>query len=131
MLSVAESARALGVSPQRIRAMIAAGTLPASKIGKAWALKEEDVMGRMAAKPKGGRPKAAERTVLDEVTAFDASYSKELKELYRACKHAFRFRPSAAFLKAAESEEEAAFYMAVADFFLREKQAELVKAGVY
>ena len=127
MLSVSESAEVLGVSAQRVRAMIADGVLPAVKIGRAWALEEEDVYGRAAAKPRGGRPRAVDR----DPSGSPAEPSKELKRLYRECKEAFRFRPGIAEIEAAESREELAFYLAVADFFLKEKQADLVKAGVY
>ena len=126
MLSVSESAEALGVSGARVRALIASGALPAVKIGRVWALREEDVFGRAAAKPRGGRPRE------DEGDApRDAAPSEDFRRLYRECKRAFRVRPSAADVLAAESGEEAAFYMAVADFFLKSRQAELVKAGVY
>jgi len=44
MLSVVESAERLGVSPARVRALIKAGQLPACKSGRAWVLREEDVL---------------------------------------------------------------------------------------
>ena len=130
MLSVAESADILGVSNARVRALIADGVLPAVKIGRAWALREEDVMQRLSAHPGSGRPRmhaeTAENGGGDEGTA-----PRDLGCLYRECKEAFRFRPTADEVKSASCREEAAFYMAVADFFLKSRQAELVEAGAY
>ena len=74
MLSVGESARQLGVSPSRVRALIKEGRLPAAKNGREWMIREEDVL---------------------------------------------------------QSQEEASFYMAVFDFFLQQRQRELVKEGVF
>lgn len=130
MLSVSESAAILGVSEQRVRAMIASGVLPAEKIGKAWALRKEDVLDRASSKPTGGRPRR-DVQMPEQPAPAGAAPREELKRLYHECKDAFRFRPGAADIQAAESGEEAAFYLAVADFFLKERQAELVKAGVY
>ena len=130
MLSVSESAEVLGVSAQRVRAMISDGVLPAIKVGRAWVLEEKDVFARAAAKPKGGRPRATECPQASSCS-LDKRSSEELKRLYLECKEAFRFRPSAADIQAADCVEEAAFYMAVADFFLREKQADLVRKGVF
>ena len=61
MLSVVESAERLGVSPARVRALIKAGQLPACKSGRAWVLREEDVLERVAVHPRAGRPSAASR----------------------------------------------------------------------
>ena len=134
-MSVSESAGMLGVSEQRVRALIGAGVLPAVKLGRSWMLKEEDVLDRVAQKPKGGRPheKEAIPTGEDDTGADDVRLAspEDLRRLYRECKRAFAFRPSAADIQAAKSAEEAAFYMAVADFFLKSRQAELVKAGVF
>ena len=62
MLSVVESAERLGVSPARVRALIKAGQLPACKSGRAWVLREEDVLERVAvhrAPPMGSTGNAA------------------------------------------------------------------------
>ena len=144
MLSVAEAARELGVSPARVRKLIADGALPASKAGRAWVLREEDVMDRLSAHVRAGRPKRANVVVgaasRDSTVEGDGS-SSELREyneasaraheLYRACKETFRFIPDPALIRAAKSSEEASFYMAVADFFLQQKQRELVAQGVF
>ena len=58
MLSVGESARQLGVSPSRVRALIKEGRLPAAKNGREWMIREEDVLQRLMASPRAGRPSA-------------------------------------------------------------------------
>ena len=89
-------------------------------------------MDRLAAKPKGGRPSIQAVSAMNGSPATDSAAEQlqieKLKQLYAECKDAFKFRPGAACVEAAESAEEAAFYMAVADFFLKQEQAKLVKA---
>lgn len=129
MLSVHETAGMLGVSDARVRRLIADGLLPAVKIGRAWAVREEDALQRLASRPRSGRPKAvAPPEWSDEAKSERA---EELRGLFHACKEAFAVRPSAADLLAAETREEAAFYVAVADFFLQQSQAALVRAKVH
>lgn len=56
-VGVGEAAERLGVSAQRVRAMIAAGDLPAERVGHAWVINEADV-----ARPRrrsAGRPMSA------------------------------------------------------------------------
>ena len=55
---------------------------------------------------------------------------RTLHALYLECKEAFRFEPSLHALSSA-SREEAGFYMAVADYFLQQKQRDLIERGVY
>lgn len=140
MLSVAESAERLGVSPARVRALIKAGQLPAEKSGRAWVLREEDVLQRLSSRPRAGRPAAkvavegarpdaggmGSRPAGDSSTPGTAAH-----ELYEECRALFRHIPSSEMMAAAQSREEVAFYMAVTDFFLQQRQAQLVKAGVF
>ncbi len=130
MLSVEESASLLGISGARVRKLIADGELHASKVGRSWVLDEESVMNRLAAKPKSGRPPKQDSS-RETAIASTSKQAAELKELYLACKEAFRYRPGVECIQMAQSREEAAFYMAVADFFLKQKQSELVKSGVF
>ena len=134
MLSVEESARMLGVSGARVRKLIADGLLPATKVGRSWTIEEAAVMDRLATKPKGGRPPIQAVSAKDGSPVTDSTAEQlqieKLKQLYAECKDAFKFRPGAACVEAAESAEEAAFYMAVADFFLKQEQAKLVKADI-
>lgn len=142
MLSVSQSAALLGVSPARVRKLIADGALPAQKIGRNWAIAETDVAARLDKRPKAGRPKSSASDGSaplppskpgDPAAALDRASSAEPPErlLYRACKEAFLFRPDQQLIDQAESSEEASFYFAVADFFLQRKQQELIKAGVF
>ncbi|MEG2477072.1 MAG: hypothetical protein RSA81_02630, partial [Gordonibacter sp.] len=55
----------------------------------------------------------------------------DLHNLYLACRDAFSQRPDARLLEKTSQPEEASFYVAVADFFLQQKQLELVRQGVY
>ncbi|MEG1434327.1 MAG: helix-turn-helix domain-containing protein [Gordonibacter sp.] len=140
MLSVSEGAQLLGVSPARVRALIAEGTLPAQKLGRAWTLRDEDVLQRAREKPRSGRPRALDSKTLSEHPdtsstnlATDSSTDSEndLHNLYLACRDVFSQRPDARLLEKTSQPEEASFYVAVADFFLQQKQLELVRQGVY
>ena len=64
MLSVRESAQQLGVSPSRVRALIKEGRLPAAKNGREWMIREEDVLQRLMASPRAGRPRVGAPTHL-------------------------------------------------------------------
>ena len=55
ILSVADSAAILRVSPSQVRALVSEGALPARRVGHAWILKEEDVLRRAASRPAPGR----------------------------------------------------------------------------
>lgn len=132
MLSVKQSADLLGVSPARVRALIAQGSLDAVKVGRAWTVREEDVLQRLSAHPHAGRPaRREEDRPLTAAASSDDAYLEQGRHLYRACKEYFRCRPDAQQLRAAQSGEEASFYVAMADFFLQQRQAELVAAGVF
>ena len=133
MLSASESAQLLGISPTRVRKLISDGQLPASKVGRNWLLREEDVMQRLSSHPKAGRPRNIQQAALPRETP---AYQEEdatpsLHDLYASCKEAFRACPTPAILKSAQSAEEAAFYVAVTDFFLQQKQLDLIKQGVF
>ena len=144
MLSVAQSAEVLRISPARVRALIKAGRLPAVKVGRAWCLREEDVLQRLSEHPRRGRPRtrtdsdgaSAEavcpgaRAGADEASRGDGS-SERAHELYLACRELFQRVPDGKLMATARSREEASFYMAVADFFLQQKQDRLVAEGVY
>lgn len=56
-LSVKEAAEALGVAPQRVRALVGAGRLPGQRLGRAWAIASRDL--EAARSRRVGRPLAA------------------------------------------------------------------------
>ncbi len=132
MLSVSQSAQQLGVSPARVRALIKDGLLPAHKNGREWVLHEEDVLQRLAERPCSGRPRCDElRNVKGGIEHTPISADSEARMLFDTCKRLFDHLPSEAMMSQARTREEASFYMAVADFFLQQRQAELIAQGVY
>lgn len=54
-IDTAEAARRLGITPTRVRQLIRAGRLPATRLGRDWAI-EERHLGRVAVR-KTGRPR--------------------------------------------------------------------------
>jgi len=56
LLSVAEAALALGVHRTRINQLIESGDLPATRIGRAYAVRESD-LAKVRNRPSPGRPK--------------------------------------------------------------------------
>ncbi len=130
MLSVSESAKQLNISDARVRALIKSGQLPATKCGRGWVLREEDVLQRLMEKPRAGRPKNQVKDLQNEGMS-PAKTDNTLHELYDRCRALFQHIPTEEMMSQAKSNEEADFYMAVADFFLQRKQAQLIKSGVY
>jgi len=59
LLSVSEAARELGVSAQRVRALVADGRLDAYRAGRVLLIPAESLADRAAAAPGGGRPWSA------------------------------------------------------------------------
>lgn len=53
LLSTAEAAAELGISPRRVRALIAAGRLPTTKIGRVHAIERADLERVRERKPGG------------------------------------------------------------------------------
>lgn len=132
MLSTMEAAKLLGVSSIRVRNLIYDGALPAQKVGRSWVLREEDVMARLARHPGPGRPrKTSENHAPHEGGGDRAPEPTRLHELFSSCKSSLAGSPSAAEINAIKDADEAAFRIAVADFFLQRKQAELVQRGAF
>lgn len=55
-MSVAEAARRLGVTRGRVNQLIEAGALGAERIGRAYAVRADDVERRAQDPPRPGRP---------------------------------------------------------------------------
>ena len=127
MLSVSQSAEILGISPARVRKLVSEGALDGVKIGGTWALQEASVYDRLSKKPAAGRPA---RTT-DNTPADKQAPAHDLRSLYLECKQAFQFEPSLQAIEEARTQEEAGFYMAVAEYFMQYKQRELIAQGVY
>lgn len=56
LLSIPEAAEELSLHPSRVRALVAAGALPAVKIGKRWAVDRVGVARRLQGEHGAGRP---------------------------------------------------------------------------
>jgi excisionase family DNA binding protein len=56
ILSTAEAAERLGLSPRNVRWLIATGVLPARRVGRDWAILATD-LGRARGRRLPGRPK--------------------------------------------------------------------------
>lgn len=127
MLSVQEAAAKLGVSGSRVRMLLKTGQLKGEKIGNAWAVSEQSVAERIATGAIAGRPPVApvphfERRIPD----VDAAH-----RIYDDAARVLAGCYNAAFLDQARSEEEQAFWLHVADFFLQQEQRRLVRKGVF
>lgn len=127
-MTVTQAAETLHISPARVRQLISNGALPAKKIGASWILREEDVLDRLSKAPEAGRPKKPLSCGLEQDETLDLS---DFRLLYERCKKDLTEPMRLPLVKFARTSEEAAFYMAMADFFLQQKQAELVAKGVY
>lgn len=131
MLSVSECAQVLGVSTARVRQLIANGSLEATKVGRSWVLPEVAVYNRLLKNPSSGRPSSLSVAPYDKRTVDPAKEHTDLPQLFEECKKAFSFCVSLDVLQSAKTQEEADFYMELSDFFLRQKQRELVKRGAF
>lgn len=58
ILNVADGAVILGVSPRRVRAMITAGLLPATKVGRDYIIQRADIEKIPKTRKPGPKPKA-------------------------------------------------------------------------
>jgi len=121
----------LGVSTARVRQLIASGSLEATKVGRSWVLPEAAVYDRLLKNPSSGRPSSSSDDLHSERMASSAESRCDLPRLFEECKKAFSFCVPLDVLQSAKTQEEADFYIELSDFFLRQKQRELVKRGVF
>lgn len=137
MLSASEVAAMLDVSAARVRELAAKGVLPAQKAGRAWLFREEDVAARLDRRPSPGRPPS--RAGVESMPGSQegqarcavADLSLSFHAIYEACRRDFMCCPTVADIEAIDDQEEAAFRVAVSDFFLQQRQRALVAQGVY
>jgi len=127
MQTVEQAAEYLGISQTRVRKMIYDGVLPAERFGRIWSIPDAAVIGRRASKPKSGRPK--------KDSAKDRKLTKGIphtvQNLYHECRNSTAYRYEIDSIMNIPTPEEKDFYIAIADFFLQQKQKELIDAGVY
>ncbi len=76
MLTSQQAAKALGISPRRVLALIQRGDLEAERFGSSWMINEESVTRRAAHKAKPGRPAMGVRDVerLERYTLMNANH---------------------------------------------------------
>ena len=70
IITTTEAAVALGISARRVRALIDSGKLPATRIGRDWAILQTDL--NQVAERKPGRPRK-EKTMTDFMLSHVAS----------------------------------------------------------
>ena len=127
MMSVAEAAGELGVTPARVRAMLAGGQLDGEKIGRAWAVSGASVRRRKREGAHPGRPSKKDLRSFDRLCP-DA---EDAHRLYDEARLMLAGCYSAEFLSQARDADEQAFWILVADFFLQRRQRELIDEGVF
>lgn len=127
MISTAEAAKRLGVTPARVRALLEAGRLRGGTIGRTWVVDEASVGARVREGARAGRPRRGREAPRD-TAAPDAD---ALHRLFDGCREQLAGSFDAATVRAARTPEEARFYMAVSSFFLQERQRTLIEEGVF
>jgi excisionase family DNA binding protein len=60
VLTTDQAAARLGITPRRVRQLIASGALPAERLGRDWLI-EEAALAAVAARPGPGYPKGRPR----------------------------------------------------------------------
>ena len=128
MIGTGEAATRLGVSTARVRALLEAGALRGAKIGRTWAVDETSVAARLASPARPGRPR---REGAAPPAMPGSAAPEELHRLYDGCKEQLAGSFGADVIRTARTPEEARFYMAVASFFLQERQRALIDEGVF
>lgn len=134
MLSTAQAAERLGITSVRVRDLLNEGKLKGERIGRSWVVYGDSVDERLCSAPRAGRPLKKDDPVSGIVSVESGSPDGEaegLHELYRRCEDLLAGGYDAKLFRMAKSEKESRFYASVADFFLQEKQRELIEAGVY
>jgi excisionase family DNA binding protein len=143
MLTVKEAAQRLEVSPERVRNMIYDGVLPAERYGRSWLIADEAVWERLHRRPKAGRPrkdavngsrKGTGASNQDDICLTNRPpgfNTTAARRLYSDCKRQLYGCYDIDFLDQARSEEERLFYTTVADFFLQQRQRELIAQRVF
>jgi excisionase family DNA binding protein len=126
MLTVGQAANKLQVTPERVRNMIYAGTIPAEKLSRVWLIPNYAIEQRIAARPKPGRPKKASQT--DQISYHFLSSNRALLE---ECRSFVDEHSAIELALLAETEQEREFYILLWNFFLRLRQTTLIEQGIY
>lgn len=129
MLSTKQAADKLGISQVRVRELLASGKLRGARIGRSWAIEEGSVSERLACPQRPGRPEAHLRNEGEE--SVDPALLAQIRELYRQSEKLLAGRYDTNLYKALGGGKEVRFCAKVSDFFLQEKQRELIERGVF
>lgn len=128
MISTSEAGERLGVSAARVRALLDTGAFRGAKIGRTWAVDEASVAARLASPVQPGRPRREHAAAPTELPKLEP---EALHRLYDGCREQLAGSFGVDAVRAARTPEEARFYMAVASFFLQERQRALIDEGVF
>lgn len=128
-MTVSQTAEMLGVSAARVRKMLQDGVLDGQKAGGVWVVDRSSVALRLQSGVRAGRPSLAAKDNSEELA--QRQRGVRAHELYEACREVLAGAYDATVLAAAETEDERRFYLMVSDFFLQQKQRELVAQGVW
>ena len=127
MLTVKQAADLLCVTQARVRNMIYDGILPAEKFGSNWSIPDAAVIERVALKPKRGRPKKG----ADKNSNATSNNAEVVHYLYQECKHNLSLGYDIDVLNQLKPPEERDFFITLADFFLQQKQKQLIDEGIF
>jgi len=127
MLTVEQAAKQLSVTQARVRKMISDGVLPAEKFGRNWMILNTDVIKRAEQNPGRGRPKK-NSTWSNSSTTPSAVV---IQYLYLECKENLSKGYDINSILSLPTREEREFCIVLTDFFLQQKQRELIDRGVY
>ncbi|MDO4437377.1 MAG: helix-turn-helix domain-containing protein [Coriobacteriaceae bacterium] len=128
-MTVSQAAEMLGISAARVRRMLQDGVLDGQKEGGVWMIDRSSVVLRLQNGARVGRPPLNANDDPEEQAQLRRGVRAH--ELYEACREVLAGAYDASVLAAAETEEERRFYLMVSDFFLQQKQRELVAQGVW
>lgn len=86
LLTVAQAAERLGISPRGVHDLLRSRALPAERLGRAWAIRDEDLAGLIARRRPPGRPLSARScwAVLAAAGGWEAPFGLSRAERARA-----------------------------------------------
>lgn len=92
-------------------------------------------MQRLSNHPRSGRPSAQQvksrPSGYGNKSSLNDDHLRAMQELYLGCKQHLSTIPAYELISNAQTHEEASFYISVSDFFLKQKQHELIERGVF
>lgn len=129
MLSSSEAADELGVTSVRIRELLDEGRLDGFRASRSRYVWRSSVERRKAEAPGAGRPKGAAVPASAAPDVSQDAFEAVAHGLYEQCEGMFAGRYDVRLLQSACDGRERRFFAHVSDFFLQERQRELVEEG--